>query len=145
MSTERIEALLQLMESHELAELELEEGDFKVRLAKRVSGADLPMVVAPGGGAAPAAAASAAEPEVDPNLKPVESPIVGTFYRAPAPDAASFVDVGDTVDEDTVVCIVEAMKVMNEVRAGMRGTVAQVLVENGEPVEYGQPLFLVRP
>lgn len=73
----------------------------------------------------------------------IESPMVGTFYNAPSPDQASFVKVGDKVDENTVVCIVEAMKVMNEVKAGKRGTISEILVENTEPVEYGTPLFQI--
>jgi len=71
--------------------------------------------------------------------------MVGTFYAAPSPEAPSFVKVGDTIDEDTVMCIVEAMKLMNEIKAEMRGIVKKVLVENGQPVEYGQPMFLVDP
>jgi len=78
-------------------------------------------------------------------LHPITSPIVGTFYRAPAPDAKPYVEVGDHVEEDTVVCIVEAMKVMNELKAGCRGTIVKILAENAQTVEYGQTLFLVRP
>ena len=74
----------------------------------------------------------------------VASPMVGTFYRSASPEAEAFVDVGARVGEDSVVCIIEAMKVMNEIRAEVRGTVVEVLVENGEPVEFGQPLFLVK-
>lgn len=76
---------------------------------------------------------------------PIKSPMVGTFYRAPAPDEPPYVEVGDVVNEETVVCIVEAMKVMNEIKAECRGKVAKILVENGQPVEYGQPLFLIEP
>jgi len=141
MSSERIQELLQLMAEHGLSELELEEGEFKVRLAKPTApvasvAAPAPMAAAP----APAGAAA-----VDSDLVPIDSPIVGTFYRSPAPDADAFVKAGDSVDDEAVVCIVEAMKVMNEVKSGVRGTIAQILVENGEAVEYGQPLFLVKP
>jgi acetyl-CoA carboxylase biotin carboxyl carrier protein len=149
MSSERIRELLEMMDSHDLAELELEEGEFKVRLAKRqsvlnVQGAPAALPVAPASAPAEAApeAATAAE---DADLVPVESPIVGTFYQAPSPDADTFVKVGDTVNDETVVCIIEAMKVMNEVKAGTSGSVAKILVQNGEAVEYGQPLFLIRP
>ncbi|MGB9690817.1 MAG: acetyl-CoA carboxylase biotin carboxyl carrier protein [Candidatus Sumerlaeaceae bacterium] len=79
------------------------------------------------------------------NVKTINSPMVGTFYRAPAPDAPPFVDVGDRVKEDTTLCIIEAMKLMNEIKAEMRGKVVKILVENGMPVEYGQPLFLIEP
>ncbi len=84
------------------------------------------------------------EPEGDPGLRQIKSPIVGTFYRSPAPEAPAFVQEGDTVKKDTVVCIIEAMKIMNEIRAEADGKIEQVLVESGEPVEYGQPLFLIR-
>jgi acetyl-CoA carboxylase biotin carboxyl carrier protein len=75
----------------------------------------------------------------------VKSPMVGTFYRSPAPDAPVYVDIGDEVSEDTVLCIVEAMKLMNEIKAELKGKIAQILVENGQPVEYGQPLFVIEP
>lgn len=93
--------------------------------------------------AAPASKASSA-PEEDPSLHKIVSPMVGTFYRAPAPDADPYVKEGDQVDESTVVCIVEAMKLMNEIEAEVKGTIVKVLVENGQLVEYGQPLFLVK-
>jgi acetyl-CoA carboxylase biotin carboxyl carrier protein len=98
--------------------------------------------------AAPAAAAASepAEPPIDEEkYSTVRSPMVGTFYGAPAPDAPPFAEVGDAVKESTVLCIVEAMKLMNEIKAEMRGTVAKILVENGQPVEYNQPLFLIKP
>ncbi len=84
-------------------------------------------------------------PEIPANVKKITSPIVGTFYRAPAPDAPPFVEVGDRVKEDTTLCIIEAMKIMNEIKAEMRGKVVKILVENGMPVEYNQPLFLIEP
>ncbi len=93
---------------------------------------------------APAPAAAPASEAEDKDLHAIVSPMVGTFYRAPAPDAAPYVDVGQKVDEKTVVCIVEAMKLMNEIEAEVRGEIVKVLVENGELVEYGQPLFLVK-
>ncbi len=93
-----------------------------------------PYAPAPGGGSAAAA----------PGTKPFVSPMVGTFYRSPSPETGPFVEVGQSVGEDTVLCIIEAMKVMNEIKAEMRGTIAEILVENGEPVEYGQPLFLLK-
>lgn len=93
--------------------------------------------------AAPASKESSAAEE-DPSLHKIVSPMVGTFYRAPAPDADPYVKEGDQVDESTVVCIVEAMKLMNEIEAEVKGTIVKVLVENGQLVEYGQPLFLVK-
>ena len=104
----------------------------------------------PGGmqAAAPAAAAgvpaATEEGALPAGMSVVESPMVGTFYRASSPDSEAFVDVGAKVDEEKVVCIVEAMKVMNEIKAEIRGTVAEILVTDGEPVEFGQPLFLIK-
>ncbi len=146
MSVDRIRELLEIMESHGLAELELQEGEFKVRLCKeqrQVAGA-------PAGAMAPLATsaygeqASQGQAPDQTDLESIKSPIVGTFYMAPAPDAEAFVHMGSHVTEETIVCIVEAMKVMNEVKSGVCGVIAEVLVENGEAVEYGQPLFLVK-
>jgi len=96
--------------------------------------------------APPAAPQAGAEPEAEPEELPrITSPMVGTFYAASSPEAAPFVQVGDHVDEDTVVCVIEAMKVFNEIRAETSGTIETVLVENAEAVEFGQPLFVVRP
>jgi acetyl-CoA carboxylase biotin carboxyl carrier protein len=86
-----------------------------------------------------------AAPEGQENYVRIKSPMVGTFYRAPSPDAPPYVEPGDEIKEDTVLCIVEAMKLMNEIKAEMRGKIIEILVENGQPVEYGQPLFLVEP
>lgn len=94
--------------------------------------------------AAPAPVASA-ESAVPSNVKTIHSPMVGTFYRAPAPDAAPFVQTGDRVSEETTLCIIEAMKLMNELKAEMKGRIVKILVENGVPVEYNQPLFLIEP
>jgi len=148
-SIEKIQALLEMMKDNDIVELELEEGDFSVALRKQgafisnamaampaMMPAPAPMQAAPAQAAAPAAE--------DPTLVTVKSPIVGTFYRTPSPEAAPFVQEGDAVRKDTVVCIIEAMKIMNEIRAEVDGKIEKVLVEGGEPVEYGQPLFLVR-
>ena len=91
------------------------------------------------------AAGEAASPSGDQHLVKIASPMVGTFYRASAPDADPFVSVGTEIEEDTVVCIVEAMKVMNEIKAEIRGVIRQILVENAAPVQFGQPLLLVEP
>ena len=141
--------LLELMKNHDLAEVELEEEGQKIRLRKTEPHISAAPVSIQGG--IPAALptgnvpeAGTEEPaEVEDDLHKVDSPLVGTFYRSPSPEAESFVSEGDRVDEDTVLCIVEAMKVMNEVTAGVRGIVREALVENGDPVEFGEPLFKI--
>ena len=141
--------LLELMKSHDLAEVELEEEGRKIRLRKTEPHISAAPVAIQGG--IPAALptgnvpeAGTEEPvEVEDDLHKVDSPLVGTFYRSPSPEAELFVSEGDRVDEDTVLCIVEAMKVMNEVTAGVRGIVREALVENGDPVEFGEPLFKI--
>jgi acetyl-CoA carboxylase biotin carboxyl carrier protein len=142
--------LIGLMNENDLAELEIEEEGTRVRLRKTEAAPEQPVFVSapqqsteapaphPGG-------AVASQPAQAGNLQTVESPMVGTFYRASSPDADFFVETGDQVTEDTVVCIIEAMKVMNEIKAECEGTVKEILVSNGEPVEYGQPLFLIEP
>jgi acetyl-CoA carboxylase biotin carboxyl carrier protein len=158
-----IKRIIELMKSHELSEFELEEEGFRIS-AKRGNGGGLsisaPSAAAPapvyvaGAPAAATASAPAAPagdtvngdtPTEDDKHTKITSPMVGTFYRSSSPDAESFVNVGDVVEEDTVVCIVEAMKVMNEIKAEVRGTVRKILVENATPVEYGEPLFLIEP
>jgi acetyl-CoA carboxylase biotin carboxyl carrier protein len=143
-----VRRLLRLMDRHGLAEVELEEGGRKVRLRKAGPAAlqalPVPPVVAP---AAPAAAPAPAAPAPAPAARGIEirSPMVGTFYRASSPEAAPFIEVGDVVRKDTVVCIIEAMKVMNEIKSEIEGEVLAVLAQNGEAVEFDQPLFLVKP
>ena len=148
MDLRKIKTLLQLMNENGLAEMELEEEGIKIKFSKYSSHAtpmietSMPAVAAmPLPASAPAAAeeSSAAEPEGE----IIKSPMPGTFYSAPSPDQPAFVKVGDNVDDETVVCIVEAMKVMNEIKAECSGKIAEVYVENGDPVEYGQPLFRV--
>jgi len=154
---ERLTELMRLMTEHELTELEVESGDFKVRLKKR-SGTGQPEVVAVHGltpVAVPAAVPQAANQIANPrppappteveDLIEITSPMVGTFYRAPAPEAEPYVRVGDLVHEETPVCIIEAMKVMNEIKAETEGTIVSIKVDNGEAVEFGQILFTVRP
>ena len=144
-----LKELLELMKSHDLAEVELEEDGQKIRLRKpepHISAAPVAIqggipAALPPGGAPEAGTEEPAEPEDD--LHKVESPLVGSFYRAPSPEAEHFVSEGDRVEEDTVLCIIEAMKVMNEVTAGASGIVREALVENGDPVEFGQPLFKI--
>ena len=144
MDLDRIQELLKLMKSHGLEEIEIEDNDFRVRLKKESQGVavTVPQV------AASAALAPAGGPATDdlaesPDHFMITSPIVGSFYRSPSPDAEPFVEVGDPVSPDKIVCIVEAMKVMNEVKAEIPGVIEKILVESGKPVEYGQPLFRV--
>jgi acetyl-CoA carboxylase biotin carboxyl carrier protein len=142
-----LDELAAFMKKNELAELELDIDGAEVKLKKAGSQVhhqvitSAPLHAAPG----PASAASASPaPEAEhPGAIKVVSPMVGTFYRSPKPDAEHFVEVGDEVDEDSVLCIIEAMKVMNEIKAEHKGRIAKIMVENGEPVEYGQPLFLI--
>ena len=150
-----IQRLVALMRRGELTELDIEdpESGLKVRL-KRGSDAVAPAgpVVHVTGGHAPAPVAAAvphpaapavAETPAPPAGKPFPSPLVGTFYRSSSPESEPFVSVGSQVNPETVLCIVEAMKVMNEIKAETSGRIAEILVENGEPVEFGQPLFLI--
>jgi acetyl-CoA carboxylase biotin carboxyl carrier protein len=149
-----IERLIEVIHDKGIEEFELEQGGMKLRIVSSrrnsapqiVYASEAPQqhqTYAP----APAAAPAAPAPPVDENagLKKVTSPMVGTFYRAPSPGAKNFCEIGDKVTEDSVLCIIEAMKLMNEIKSEVRGTVRKVLVENGQPVEYGQALFLVDP
>jgi acetyl-CoA carboxylase biotin carboxyl carrier protein len=150
-----IKAIIDLMKKNSISEFELEKGqDFKIRL-KRSNGtgviddAGIPAGYAPMMMAQPAPVATMAAPVAvaapAANESEIKSPMIGTFYRAPSPESAPYVEVGTEVNPDTVVCIIEAMKVMNEIKAEMRGVVTSVLVENSKPVEFGQPLFKIRP
>ena len=154
MELKDIKAIIDLMRKNDLSVFEMEKDGFKLKLQKGIieTATTAPIVVpaiasaVPTQATAPAAAAqepSAAPPEKG-ALKEITSPMVGTFYRASSPDAPSFVDVGQTVTEETVVCIIEAMKVMNEIKAETSGTIAEVVAENGKPVQFGQVLFRVR-
>lgn len=148
MRKHEIEELIRLVEDSKISELEICEGKRKIRIAKggnssapgTASASDARLAGEP----APSALPNPTEPpKLASNLKEIISPMVGTFYRAPAPDADPFTDVGQVVEVGQTVCIVEAMKLMNEIGSDFRGTVREVLVQNGEPVEFGQPLFLV--
>ena len=139
------------MKKNSLSEFEMEKEGFKIKL-RRASGEGkseevqvqhyLPPVASVPAEAPVAVSTPEPESATDPEIK---SPMIGTFYRKPSPEAESYVEVGDTVTADTVVCIVEAMKVMNEIKAEMSGVVTEILVEDSRPVEFGQPLFRVRP
>ena len=146
-----VRRLVNLMETKELAEVEIELEGKRVRVVRAGHGAPVvtagPIVAAHAAAPAPAATPAAAPAEAAPESRGTEipCPMVGTFYRSPSPDAAPFVEVGDRIGKETVVCIIEAMKVMNEIKAEVEGEILEILVQNGEPVEFGQPLFLVRP
>jgi acetyl-CoA carboxylase biotin carboxyl carrier protein len=148
MDLQEVLKLLELMEEHGLDEVEVEQGGKRIRLKKSCPViAPAPVIVQappPAAASAHPAPAQAAPPAEDKDLARIVSPMVGTFYRAPSPDAESFVNAGDAVHAEQVVCIIEAMKVMNEIKAEMEGEIVEVLVDNGESVEYGQPLFTVR-
>jgi len=139
---ETIRKLVALMEEHGLVEVEVEQENLAVRLRK--GGAEAMVVpAAPAGPTAPArAAAPAAEAA---SLPTINSPMVGTFYVSSSPEADAYVKVGDHVTDESVVCVIEAMKVFNEIRSEMSGTIEKILVKNTTPVEFGQPLFVIRP
>ena len=163
MDFDDITRILEIMKEHELSEFELERDNFKVRIRKHgtghwVAATPYPQQVhaaagplsAPGGPAPPAAAAAGAAPAVaqadeEIDLAVVKSPIVGTFYRAPEPGAKPYAEVGDVVRKGQVLCIIEAMKLMNEINAETDGEIVKVYVENGHAVQYGERLFAIRP
>jgi acetyl-CoA carboxylase biotin carboxyl carrier protein len=154
MDLRKLKKLIDLVEESGISELELTEGEEKVRISRQPAAGQMqyapaymqhsmmhmPPPVAPA--AAPAAEpAEAAEPVIDGHV--VKSPMVGTFYRSSSPDAKAFVDVGSSVTAGDTVCIIEAMKLLNEIEADKSGVIKAILVENGQPVEYGEPLFII--
>jgi acetyl-CoA carboxylase biotin carboxyl carrier protein len=144
MDLRKLKKLIDLVQESGIAELEITEGEEKVKIVKggavSVSAAPLAALLP-----APAAAAVAPVAEVEPGQEGhvVKAPMVGTFYRSSSPDAKPFVEVGQAVKEGDTICIIEAMKLMNEIEADASGVVKAILVENGQPVEYGQPLFIL--
>lgn len=149
MDLKDIKAIIDLMKKNSISEFELERQDFKIKLkrggAQIVQYEDVPTTVAVPVSAAqvalPATSASAAATgEVE-----IKSPMIGTLYRAPSPESANYVEVGSEVNTDTVVCIIEAMKVMNEIKAEVRGVITEIIIDNAKPVEFGQPMFKIRP
>ncbi len=152
MEIKDIKRIVELMKNNDLTEFSIKDADVELSM-KRGNGEPQVVYSAPAApaAAAPAAAAPAAAPaaaasaDEGDGLVEIPSPIVGTFYRKPAPDADNFVQEGADVSEDTVVCIIEAMKVMNEIKAEVKGVIKKILVDEGSPVQYGQPLFLVEP
>ncbi|UOD50180.1 acetyl-CoA carboxylase biotin carboxyl carrier protein [Orrella daihaiensis] len=150
MDLRKLKTLIDLVGESDIAELEITEGDDKVRIVKATAAPVMaaPVTYAAAPASAPAAVPSAAEPiapaaPVVPQGDVVKAPMVGTFYRAPSPGASPFVEVGQTVKEGQPLCIIEAMKLLNEIEADKSGVIKEVLVENGEPVEFGQPLFVI--
>lgn len=153
MDLRKLKKLIDLVEESGIAELELTEGEEKVRISRQTQGQPMQYMpaYAPQMMAAPAAApaATAAAPVAAENTAPamdghaVKSPMVGTFYRSPSPDAKAFVEVGSTVNVGDTLCIIEAMKLLNEIESDKAGVVKAILVENGHPVEYGEPLFII--
>ena len=153
MDLRKLKTLIDLVSESNISELEITEADGKVRIVKSDGTVAVPLaqampVMAAPVAAAPAAAGAAAAAAA-PAAAPVEtghvvkSPMVGTFYRASGPNAKAFVEVGQQVKEGQAICIIEAMKIMNEIDADKAGTVTKILVENGQPVEFGQPLFII--
>jgi acetyl-CoA carboxylase biotin carboxyl carrier protein len=152
MDLKELKALLRLMEGNDVEELEIEEGGRRVRIRRRSGHGPVPpaATIPVPHATFPTSVTSSVLPPTAPaaeaaGLIPVESPMVGTFYRAPAPGAEPYVKEGDLVQKGTVVCIIEAMKLMNEIEAEVKGRVARIMVENGQPVEFGQTLFLLGP
>jgi acetyl-CoA carboxylase biotin carboxyl carrier protein len=162
MDLKEIKAVIDLMTKNGLTEFELEKGDVKLRVKRGPSGewttSAAPAVHATGTqplphimaapvpvAAAPIAPTAAPTPAAASNVSQIVSPMVGTFYRSPSPDSGPYIDVGQEVNEETVVCIIEAMKVMNEIKAEVSGVIVEVLAVNGKPVDFGKPLFSVRP
>jgi acetyl-CoA carboxylase biotin carboxyl carrier protein len=145
-----IKTIIDLMKKNDLSVFEIEKEGFRLKLQRGSSGqaaagVSLPTVAPPKAATTPAEAAPALPKAIESvSLKEIVSPMVGTFYRAASPDASPFVDVGKNVTEETVVCIIEAMKVMNEIKAETSGVIAEVVAENGKPVQFGQVLFKVR-
>jgi acetyl-CoA carboxylase biotin carboxyl carrier protein len=144
----KVRRLIELMKEHDLSELDLKQADNRVRIRRggEVVAYSAPAMAMPRPAAAePAAASAPAASAADARMLVIKSPMVGTFYKASGPDSAPFVKVGDRIGPEKTVCIVEAMKVFNEIPAGVSGQVVAILVENGAPVEFGQPLIKVDP
>ena len=148
MKVEEIKTIVELMAANDLTEFKIESDGCNLCIKRgssvpvAIAAAPAPVAVAAPAPVAAAPAPAAASSAPDP-AKIIESPLVGTFYRSASPDAAPFVQVGSKVTEDTTICIIEAMKVMNEVKAEKTGIIKEILVENGNPVEYGMPLFVI--
>ncbi|MGB5395648.1 MAG: acetyl-CoA carboxylase biotin carboxyl carrier protein [Gammaproteobacteria bacterium] len=146
MDIRKVKKLIELLEESGIAEIEIKEGEEAVRISRYgTSAPQMPVQYAPAPAAAPVAAAVSAEPAADalPSGHIVKSPMVGTFYSAPSPGAPEFCKVGDSVSEGDTICIIEAMKILNQIEADKSGTIKAMLVDNAQPVEFGQPLFVI--
>lgn len=149
MNIKEIKEMINLMNENGLMELEIEKDGMRIRLKKTASGTELisgPIMIEKPQGPLPIAASSAEQTQ-NLSVKTVEikAPMVGTFYRAPAPEAPPYIEVGQVIEPGQVVCIIEAMKLMNEIKSEIKGKVLEILVDNAEPVEFGQPMFLIEP
>jgi acetyl-CoA carboxylase biotin carboxyl carrier protein len=146
-----IKSIVDLMKKNSISEFELEKDNFKVRLKRGHEGTvqvlpeDYVLPAPVQHAELPAAAGAAAAPAPAAGGQEIKSPMIGTFYRSPSPESGAYVDIGTEVDPDTVVCIIEAMKVMNEIKAEARGVITQICVDNAKPVEFGQALFKIKP
>lgn len=140
MELKKIKEYIKFMEDNNLCELEVEENGKKIRLKRNVPGQPAVTLT-------PVSASGASEKKEEKKESGIEikAPMVGTFYRAPSPGAKPFVEIGDVIKSGDVVCIIEAMKLMNEIKAEVGGKVSKILVENGEPIEFGQPLLIIEP
>ena len=150
MDIRKVKKLIELLEESGIAEIEIKEGEESVRISRYGQGAQsapVQYMAAPAAAPAPVAAAAPAaetgETESMPSGHAVKSPMVGTFYAAPSPGAKNFVNVGDSVSEGDTICIIEAMKILNQIEADKSGKIKAILVENGQPVEFGQPLIII--
>ena len=150
MDIKEIKALIDLMKKNDLSVFKMEKEGFKITLKRNEYGAVVgshsapPVFPAPAVAGPPTTAAAPAEPAEKAAGKEITSPMVGTFYRSPSPESPAYVEVGQEVTEETVVCIIEAMKMMNEIKAEMKGVISEVLIQNGTPVQFGQPLFKLK-
>lgn len=149
MSLKEIKDLIQVMNEHDLVELEIEREGFKVRLVKKGHGKIIPQLseiqtlVSGSPGQSSLGEGKETTPPLPANAVTVKAPMVGTFYLTPSPDAAPFVEEGNPIEEGQVLCIIEAMKLMNEIKSEVKGKLIKIFAEQGQPVEFGQPLFLI--
>ena len=149
MELDQIKAIVTMMKENDLCEFSMESDGLKIRIKRGPDGVApavtvTPIAPAPVAASAPATATAPAPAAVPADIKYITSPMVGTFYRSPSPDASPYAEVGKNIEDESVVCIIEAMKVMNEIKAEIKGVIVECLVENAKPVEFGQKLFAVR-
>jgi acetyl-CoA carboxylase biotin carboxyl carrier protein len=147
MDIRKVKKLIELLEESDVAEIEIHEGEESVRISRNSSSVPVamaaPPVAAPAPAAAPAVAAAEPAEAAEPEGHLIRAPMVGTFYRAPSPTSKPFVDEGNNVSAGETLCIIEAMKILNQIESDTSGKVVKILVENGQPVEYDQPLFVI--